>query len=89
MGSLLWHPHPCTRFDMGVDEMSFPNNFLSKGISKLINIFQDNFLQENFSAWPEKVQRNFLVFQYTMEVLMHNEKTQEDPRKKYSDYPSA
>ena len=65
------------------------NNFLSKVNSNLINIFQLFFSQEYFSPWPERVQRNFLAFQSTMEVLMNDEKTQEDNRQKYQDYPSA
>ena len=77
--------------------MSFPNKFLSFDASKVKNIFQIDFsklkkifqIQEYFSPWPHKVQQNFLAFQNSMEVIMRNEKTQEDPRTKYSDYPSA
>ena len=95
MGSSHWLDCPSAYSYLGVDEMIYdsPRLFLSlqtqKLFSKLKNIFQGNFLQQNFSPWPERVQRNFLAFQSTMEVLMNDEKTQEDNRQKYQDYPSA
>ena len=86
MGSLLWHPHPCTRFDLGVDEMKskeiFQNNFPEEFFNK---IFQQNFLK--------RIQGNFLAFDYALKNLIKlevsHEEAKEDPRTKYSDYPSA
>ena len=86
MGSILWHPCPSAYFDLGVDEMKskeiFQNNFPEEFFNK---IFQQNFLK--------RIQGNFLAFDYALKNLIKlevsREEAQEDPRTKYSDYPSA
>ena len=61
--------------------------------SKLSYFFQQNFSQKFFSRFLNQIQNNFLAFDYALQNLIKlevsREEAQEDPRTKYSDYPSA